>query len=1055
MRAGRAVLVLAAVGLPCAALATPQYTWPPLPASMLPGDPVRDPYVAPPWLLTARQQLCRPQLTRGLGPPGTVLPGGERIALAEAVRLAQAGEAVASERFGALAAAALDPAIARTALRLRAEHQARTGQASAAAAAFERYLAQRPAGESQAWRAQLWAAWARYAAEDAPAALALLQEALSETARDAGEHLTIPIERSRERLLAQRLAGWLLAQAGDWDAARTHWRQALAQCRHPALCDSIRFDLAEAHFVAGEWDSVRVLLSATARDGTIRRTPRASFLLARSQLELGARAEADSLYAALLGEAPETLPALWRDEALLVRGWLALQRGAAEAARASYRAVSGEHGGDVALQRYGEALAEIAAGRHRAAGELLAPAPPVAPEDSLYAPWCYALGFARFQEGAYRDALLALEWMRGRVAADSLALASGSLRGDAYYRLGEMEAAYAVYAKTAALLPEVPEALQRRQALAAMGAQRWGTAARLFGDLILRFPGTRHAAEYHFWRAEAFYRLGRVAEAREHYRRAERAGADALRCAYALAWCDYEERRYEEAHAGFVRAAALCDGCRLAADIALRRGNCLFNLGRLEAARDAFAVAKQQAARDSLGPLEGEAAFRHAWALLRLEDYRAARIEFARLHAAAGRTERAARALYWEGQAALREGDYPAAVERFTLLETHPAADDSLRSGGRLAAGDALYNAGDWGAAIEWYRRTLESPGATRAQRRSAHESLFECRHLRGELAAARQVLADLEAQFPEATAGGERYLLLADDFFAERRYAEALSAYGDYLERAAVDDPRVADVQFRAARSREALGQKKEAAHAYLALGERSGFRRRAAALQRAGVLLLELEEARAALRAFEARLALDLSPAQTTLTRAYLAQTYEALEEPLAARNEWEKVAHAGGGVSDSLRAIGNLHLGRIAFDLEEWQAAYRAFRAADSLGAAGPVYRAPYWEGEAAYRAGRTGAAIEALERFLQRGEREVLWEATARMRLAECHEAEEAWQAAVEQYAEVLRLPLSGSTLREEAAARQAELAARRRAAPPDSNAAEGSPPSGSAPAEEGP
>ena len=94
----------------------------------------------------------------------------------------------------------------------------------------------------------------------------------------------------------------------------------------------------------------------------------------------------------------------------------------------------------------------------------------------------------------------------------------------------------------------------------------------------------------------------------------------------------------------------------------------------------------------------------------------------------------------------------------------------------------------------------LESPGADDNLKRSAQESLFETRQLRGEWDEARIVLRDLAERYPEAVAGGDRHLQLAEGFFRDGRYQDALQVYGDYLERARPDDARLPDARYHMA---------------------------------------------------------------------------------------------------------------------------------------------------------------------------------------------------------------------------------------------------------------
>jgi len=980
------------------------------------------------WLPLAAPVPELPAVARALAESRAIAAGEEALALREGRALIAAGETLEGEaRLEEVARAGLSGRQRSAAALARGESLFRRGEAAAAAAAFEAALAG-GSGERN-WAAGFWHGAALAKAGDPGRAAAVLEASADSPELRAALLGPDAAAARRARSLALRWAGWLEANRGEIASARRLWRAALAAAGgRPGLADSLTLNLAEIHFAEGEWDSVAALL-ARPRDPQARDL-RWDLLHGRACFELEDWAEADSLLARVT-EHPGEPPRAWVDEALMVRGWIALKGGETEQALALYGQVSGERSGDLPLARYGAALAHLQEGRADEAEGLLAPGPPVAPGDPLHDRWAYGLAFARFVQARYAEALAALEPVGDGGAGGALAQAAWMLRGDAHYRMGRMEEAGAAYARAVAAGGESEELL-RRQALAALGTERWGPAARIFGDLVRKFPATARAGEYRFWRGEALYRLGRLDEARAEYVRAENLGADRLSCVYASAWCSYRQDRFGEALKEFARAAMLCGGCPLASDIAIRRGNCLFNLGRLDESARAFAEAERSAgaAADTTGAGR-EAAFRSAWALLRLEDYAAAAEQFARVGGEGPSDELAARAVYWEGQAWLRAGDHAAAFDRFQLAAAHPQAPDTLRARAFLATGDAAYNLERPAEAIDWYRRVLESPGADGAMRRAAQESLFECRQLRGEWDEAREALDELTANYPDAVAGGDRHLQLADGFFRHGRYRDALQAYGDYLERARPDDGRQPEARYRMARAREALGQWREAAEAYAALGEVPDFHYAADALLRAGVLYLEGGDAQRALVSLERRLGLPLSPAGAGLTRAHLARAYEALGEKRAARNEWEKVAHGGGDIPDSLRAIGSFQLARNAFDNREWSAAFAAFRAADSLGLPGEIHRARYWAGESAFRLGSPREAARWLESFVAGGEQEPLWEATARMRLAECYESLERWDDAREQYETVTRMPLKMESLGEEARERLKKVAARKK------------------------
>ncbi len=985
-----------------------------LPAPSAPGLP---PAVTPRshelLALPAAADWPRPELVRSLVVCDELIPLRERESLRRARNLMAGGRAGAGEALlRALGEQASEPELRARAWLELAAALAGAGRGAEAMSVIERALAAWDWGD-QAWRLRAWRAWLLVDLGQMQSGAQALVEAAG--AAPAG---------LRMRAELARWAGWLQAGRGDFEAARAAWRQALQDARaFPALADSLRLALGQSFVTEGRWAEAAAYLRAAAA------RPRAPalgrFLLGRALYQSGRGDSAEIVLRGLIEDPPEA-PAPWLDEARVILGWLALARGETARALELYGAVSGQRPEEVLPSRYGTAMALIADGRSAQAESLLAPGAPVDRDHPLHYPWVYALAFARFQLERYPDAIATLEAFRERARADSLSGGAWSLRGDCFYRLGQAAEASAAYAEAATHYPDAPEALLRRQALAALALQDWATAVRLLGEVIVRYPGTDQGAEYNFWRAEAYYRLERRDDARRHYRRALALGADPAACSYALGWCDYEEGRYAAALTHFDRALALCRDCPFAVDLLLRRGNCLFNLGRIEEAERSFARAASQAQAGALAGLSGEATFQRGWALLRLEDFAGARAAFARIREEQGENALGSEALYWEAVAFFRQELYDQAAERFRAVQAGRGTPDSLRSRAQLGLGDCHFNLGDYRGALEWYRGILGSPGAADEMLQTAHESVFECRVALNEWDLADSALATLEARFPRAQGLADRHLQVAEGYLREKRYQSALDAFGNFLERAPTQDPRLLGVRYQIARCREELGQRDAAAAAYEALGEREDFRDRSEALLRAGVLRLEGGQAREALRPLEKRLALDLNPAQTALTRAYLADGYQRLGERQAARAEWEKVAARGGGATDSLRAVANLRLGRLAFEGREWQAAFLHFAAADSLGAAAAVYRPRYWAGEAALRAADTTRAIPWLEAFLELPEPEPLWEATARLRLGACYVGRGRLRDAHEQYEAVLRLPLREEALRDEARQRLQQL-----------------------------
>jgi tetratricopeptide (TPR) repeat protein len=721
------------------------------------------------------------------------------------------------------AIASLDPQVRREAWARLGENELRSGAPGEAGKAFARALAA-PGVAAEAWRVRLWEGAARAAAGDARGAVTALEEAALGPDPAA-------------RLLARRWAGWLEWSAGEPARARALWQAGLrAEPPGSAAADSLALDLAESWFARSAWDSVTAILAPAPA------TDRGWALLGYARYMRGEIVRADS---ALAEVTEHRAPGSSSDLALLWRAWIALERGEPARTLAFLRRITRPLPPQAILVRYAAALAHVQLGGFEVADSLLARGPAPREGDALARPWTYARAYAQARQGRFAQAEETLGPPPDRPPVDRLDQGMAILRADVNLELGRVADAYTGYVRAASRDAPATDGLLWRQALAALGSEQWGAAARVLDDLLVRFPGAPRTPEFHLWRGEALYRLGRLAEARTHFTRAERLGADAARCAYALGWCDYQEGRWEAALHNFERAGTLGGVGSLDADLARCRVDCLRRLGR----------------------------------------------------------------------------------DREAAATPDPAADsDEDRARAFMQAG----------------------------------------------------------------------------------RFREAHTAYQAWMNRLGPDDPRRWEARFQIARSAEALGELRDAATEYAALGAQPGFALQGEAMLRAAALWLRAGEPRRALGLLEGRSTLLLDPAEASRTHALAAQAFEALGEETAAANEWEKVGHAGAGAPDSLRAIGQLHLGRRAFTAGEWGAAYAAFAAADSLGTLDAGARARYWAGESAAQLGACDRAIACFERFLTRDAPEAEWEARARLRLGECYQSQGRPSDARTAYEAVLRL-----------------------------------------------
>jgi tetratricopeptide (TPR) repeat protein len=918
---------------------------------------------------------------------GDLVAGHEAEALEQGLGLIRAGLIAAGQaQLREVGASALDPAVRAAALMRLAESELR-GEAPGTAAKTLATVRTVPSNVTDVWRVRLWEGAAHAEVGDRGGAVRALRDAAEgagDAARRAAQAGTDPEPARAARVLALRWAGWLELSAGDAAGARHTWRAALADPAMPsAAAESLASDLAESWFAEAAWDSVIAVLTvpAASSGGVIRPAPqdaRGLALLGRALFERGETAQADSLLA-LVTEGPAPASGVWSDQALLWRGWIALTRERPEQGLGYFKRVRGVLPPLAPLLRYAAGLAHLQREDFAAAESTLALGPMPREADPLRRPWAYARAYAQYREGRYAEAIATLDPVTRSTPRDPVDQAIGMLRGDVSFRLGRMTEAYTGYSRAGSGDVPATEALLWRRALAALGSGQWGTAARVLDDLLLRFPGAARASDFHFWRGEALYRLGRLPEARPHFTRAERLGADPARCAYALGACDYQEGEWESALRHLDRARELGGVGAQDADLARRRGQCLLRLGRSAEAGAAFAEAEALgrgvATPRGIAP-EGTAG---AWAL------------------------------YWEAYSLLQAGEHAEAARRFRTLQVHPAAPDSLRLRASLGCGEASRGAGDLGGAIACFRTVCESPSAAAGLRRSACASLFSTLLEAKDWTGARQTLEEIQALLPAAGMETDLEAQLATALLRAGRYRDALTAYQTWSNRLDAGDPQRLEARYQVARCREALGEYRGAATEYVALGEIPGCERRGEALKRAAELWMRLEENRRALKALERRLSLDLDPAEAARTHALLAQVYQALKQRAAAANEWEKVVHAAAGAPDSLRAVGNLNLGRKAFEAGQWDVAYAAFVAADSLGALPAGDRVRYWAGESALRGGSCPNAIRWFQRFLSMDAPDPVWEAPARMRLGECYTAQGRPADAQAQYEIVLRLP----------------------------------------------
>ncbi|MBU1701154.1 MAG: tetratricopeptide repeat protein [Candidatus Eisenbacteria bacterium] len=838
-------------------------------------------------------------------------------------------------------------------------------------------------------------------------------------------------EDARLRWIAGRSLAWIQRMEGDTTAARTVLEFLLtsdspASLADPSMApmmeDAIRLDLGELELAGNRPEEACRVLEPWSRDAAISapsaRDPRGFYILGIASLSLEDWPQAMSAFNALLRtQAPP--PSVWIAKGHAVLGWLHLREGDLDQAKLHYESAALIPAEGEARDIYGMALAMYRQGDLSGALQLLNGNEAPLPEDLQWS-WSYTRGFIYFQLGQYQDVFSALDLSLQRHHPDSLQLQALLLLGDARRRLDQNQEALASYRQAALLVKDPPEDLLWRWAVTALDLQRWGEGTRVLGDLQKRFPGSSRQPEAAFWKAEAYYRLGRFQEAEDSYGMALRTGFNKAAAQYGLGWCAYVKGRFREAADYFGAAIAAGLASPQSVDAAIRRGHSLSNLREWDAAWDSYEAAARMGAGT---PMEDEARFRQGRLLLRRDRPAEAARLWEGLAASSDQRTIAALSAYWAGAAWFAASQFGDAERMFRDASQRIVLSDSLRTAADLGAADALYNGGNQDQALDDYRSLLQKDKAPIAIRAAAADGVYNILVLRKKWDEAARFIDDVLQTFPELSRLGERHLRIADGYLEEGMLEKAASAYKALLARDDLIPALQARSHIGSARTQERLGHGSQAAYHWEAAGRLSDPAHRGKLWLDAAGLYLKAGQPREVVRLLEELRGLEIPVADRWRVSFLLAQAYEGLERLEPAVTAWQETVDTA--PTDTVRIQSLARIGYLQFQLKNWPESIAAYQRADSAGALAKPFRSLYWIGESFFQMERWDEAQEVLSRFLKNPPEEALWEAMARLRRADALEKLERWDAALEEYDRVLTLNV-GDAIREEAGIRRRQV-----------------------------
>lgn len=695
-----------------------------------------------------------------------------------------------------------------------------------------------------------------------------------------------------------------------------------------------------------------------------------------------------------------------------LEAWLAKHpksptRPAALYALGRIREEAGKH--EEAAKRYAEAASLPASGSAGASGAA--------------SPWAEAALYQgarlRFTLGQHTEALTLAQTLLTRFPEGRFRGATRWIAAECLLSLKRFEEAIAAYAALAKEEPDLSfldakgDSVTFRLGLAHVRA---GDYPASVGYLSQVAGSPRYGEEATFWLAEALYRSGNVAEAREAYEaflkrfpKSERAGS----AAYGAAWSAYRQEKWDVARTGFKRAAGLLGSD--AESTELKRDS-LFRLGVLSAnahdwpgAQSAF---RQLLTLDPDAETTAEARFQATYATYRigkLEEAVAGLEDFLARHGSHARSAIARSTL---GQAFFRLGKFDAAVTAFQAVLSDPNATTDAKLDARSRIGAAGFNAGDLDLAIATYRALLQDSIDSPDIRAQILQPLAQAELAKGNLTEAR-LLATNEASGSLWSA--DILGKVGQAFLDQNSPQEAI------LSLEAIASPTL-EQRYLLVKARKATGDVTGALELLSTLSAEPG--------PQQPTWLYELGEAHAergdlvAAKAAWDELAKrypnhPLAPkAQVTLAQAFLKTGQEK-----TALATYELIAKRFGGDTPLVRAAW-MRIGQIQLKNAQYNEAAHAYRQAERLSekGSGPAVQSRYWLGYTMVAAKRYEDAVRELQGLVVPAAAGLEWQALAWLKQGEALEQLRRWKEAVKVYEKLVSAPGLPDSEKREAKAR---------------------------------
>ncbi len=302
-------------------------------------------------------------------------------------------------------------------------------------------------------------------------------------------------------------------------------------------------------------------------------------------------------------------------------------------------------------------------------------------------------------------------------------------------------------------------------------------------------------------------------------------------CRFGLAQVLELQGRKEEAQRLYTLLVS-APGSQRADDARFHLGVLQSNQGRYEEALETLSAFD---AKPDDNPRKATAILAQAGVLMKLGRIKEAKTRFAALVVDA---EVGIDARYWLGVIQKEQKDWSTAGK--TLLEAAAdAADHPLESAIRFHAGDALFGAGDYPAAVEQFDRVIGSAAVDDPWFDDAHWGRIQAALASKDYSAVERRAATFGEKFPSSPLGAKVQRLLARSFLEQQQYEQAASVLRPLAEAAAPDSGNGED-RYLLALAMEGSGQYDEALAALEPIVETAGGRLRADALLAKGRVLM-----------------------------------------------------------------------------------------------------------------------------------------------------------------------------------------------------------------------